>query len=86
MPLFIDPLTDGYFGGDMKESTGRTLELNGNTVEISESGASVVLDILCPSFQCMPARKIRIAGKENLLKLCDAIDAVLAEPPGAGGR
>jgi hypothetical protein len=63
----------------MDESTIRTLELNGNTVEIFESGASVVLNILCPSFECVPGQRIRIVGKENLLKLRDAINEVLAE-------
>ena len=55
----------------------RTLELSGNTVEIMESGASVVLNILCPSFECVPGQRIRIVGKDNLLKLCDAIHSVL---------
>ena len=63
----------------MDESTIRTLELNGNTVEIFESGASVVLNILCPSFECVPGQRIRIVGKKNLLKLRDAINEVLAE-------
>ena len=57
----------------------KTLELSGNTVEISESGASVVLNILCPSFECVPGQRIRIVGKDNLLKLCDAINSVLSE-------
>jgi hypothetical protein len=55
----------------------KTLELSGNTVEISESGASVVLNILCPSFECVPGQRIRIVGRDNLLKLRDAIDSVL---------
>ena len=66
-------------GEDMGEPTIRTLELDGNTVEIFESGASVVLQILCPSFECVPGQKIRIVGKRNLLKLRDAIDSVLLE-------
>jgi hypothetical protein len=57
----------------------KTLELGGNTVEISESGASVVLNILCPSFECVPGQRIRIVGRDNLLKLRDAIDSVLNE-------
>ena len=57
----------------------KTLELNGNTVEIFESGASVVLQILCPSFECVPGQRIRIVGRGNLLKLRDAIDSVLNE-------
>ena len=57
----------------------KTLELSGNTVEIVESGASVVLHILCPSFECVPGQRIRIVGKDNLLKLCDAINSVLSE-------
>ena len=57
----------------------KTLELSGNTVEISESGASVVLNILCPSFECVPGQRIRIVGRDNLLKLRDAIDSVLNE-------
>ena len=57
----------------------KTLELSGNTVEITESGASVVLNILCPSFECVPGQRIRIVGKDNLLKLCDAINSVLSE-------
>ena len=57
----------------------KTLELSGNTVEITESGASVVLNILCPSFECVPGQRIRIVGKDNLLKLRDAIDSVLNE-------
>ena len=61
----------------MDESTIKTLELDGNTVEIFESGASVVLQILCPSFECVPGQRIRIVGKDNLLKLCDAIHSVL---------
>ena len=60
----------------------RTLELSGNTVEIFESGASVVLDVLCPSFECIPGQRIRIVGKDNLLKLCNAINSVLAETTG----
>ena len=55
----------------------KTLELSGNTVEITESGASVVLNILCPSFECVPGQRIRIVGRDNLLKLRDAIDSVL---------
>jgi hypothetical protein len=66
----------------MNEPTMRTLELSGNTVEIFESGASVVLHILCPSFECVPGQRIRIVGKDNLLKLCDAINSVLAETTG----
>ena len=66
----------------MDEPTIRTLELSGNTVEILESGASVVLHILCPSFECVPGQRIRIVGKENLLKLCDAVNEVLAEITG----
>jgi hypothetical protein len=62
----------------MDEPTIRTLELSGNTVEIFESGASVVLHILCPSLECVPGQRIRIVGKENLLKLCDAVNEVLA--------
>ena len=62
----------------MNKLKSRTLELSGNTVEIFESGASVVLHILCPSFECVPGQRIRIVGKENLLKLCDAINSVLA--------
>ena len=61
----------------MGEPTIRTLELDGNTVEIFESGASVVLQILCPSYECVPGQRIRIVGKGNLLKLRDAIDSVL---------
>ena len=61
----------------MDESTIKTLELDGNTVEIFESVASVVLQILCPSFECVPGQRIRIVGKDNLLKLCDAIHSVL---------
>ena len=57
----------------------KTLELSGNTVEITESGTSVVLNILCPSFECVPGQRIRIVGKDNLLKLCDAINSVLSE-------
>ena len=57
----------------------KTLELSGNTVEISELGASVVLNILCPSFECVPGQRIRIVGRDNLLKLRDAIDSVLNE-------
>ena len=57
----------------------KTLELSGNTVEITESGASVVLNILCPSFECVPGQRIRIVGRDNLLKLRDAIDSVLNE-------
>ena len=57
----------------------KTLELNGNTVEIFESGASVVLQILCPSFECVPGQRIRIVGQRNLLKLHDAIDSVINE-------
>ena len=57
----------------------KTLELNGNTVEIFESGASVVLQILCPSFECVPGQRIRIVGRGSLLKLRDAIDSVLNE-------
>jgi hypothetical protein len=63
----------------MGEPTIRTLELDGNTVEIFESGASVVLQILCPSCECVPGQKIRIVGRGNLLKLRDAIDSVLNE-------
>jgi hypothetical protein len=63
----------------MGEPTIRTLELDGNTVEIFESGASVVLQILCPSYECVPGQTIRIVGKGNLLKLRDAIDSVLNE-------
>jgi hypothetical protein len=63
----------------MSEPTIRTLELDGNTVEIFESGASMVLQILCPSFECVPGQRIRIVGKGNLLKLRDAIDSVLHE-------
>ena len=63
----------------MDESTIKTLELDGNTVEIFESGASVVLQILCPSFECVPGQRIRIVGRGNLLKLRDAIDSVLNE-------
>jgi hypothetical protein len=63
----------------MGEPTIRTLELDGNTVEIFESGASVVLQILCPSYECVPGQKIRIVGRGNLLKLRDAIDSVLNE-------
>ena len=66
-------------GGSMDESTIKTLELDGNTVEIFESGASVVLQILCPSFECVPGQRIRIVGRGNLLKLRDAIDSVLNE-------
>ncbi len=73
-----------YYGGDMDKLKIRTLELSGNTVEIFESGASVVLHILCPSFECVPGQRIRIVGKENLLKLCDAINSVLAETTVAG--
>ena len=61
----------------MDEPEGRTLELDGNTVEVFESGASVVLQILCPSFECVPGQQIRIVGKENLLKLCDAVHSIL---------
>jgi hypothetical protein len=61
----------------MDEPEGRTLELDGNTVEVFESGASVVLQILCPSFECVPGQRIRIVGKENLLKLCDAVHSIL---------
>jgi hypothetical protein len=68
----------------MDGSTTKTLELSGNTVEIFDSGASVVLHILCPSFECVPGQRIRIVGKENLLKLCDAIHSVLAESTGSG--
>jgi hypothetical protein len=63
----------------MGEPTIRTLELDGHTVEIFESGASVVLQILCPSYECVPGQKIRIVGRGNLLKLRDAIDSVLNE-------
>lgn len=66
-------------GEDMGEPTIRTLELDGNNVEIFESGASVVLQILCPSLECIPGQRIRIVGKKNLLKLRDAIDSVLHE-------
>ena len=61
----------------MNEPKMKTLELSGNTVEIVESGTSVVLHILCPSFECVPGQRIRIVGKDNLLKLCDAINSVL---------
>jgi hypothetical protein len=61
----------------MNEQKTRTLELSGNTVEIVESGASVVLHILCPSFECVPGQRIRIVGRDNLLKLRDAIDSML---------
>jgi hypothetical protein len=61
----------------MDEPEVRTLELDGNTVEVFESGASVVLQILCPSFECVPGQRIRIVGKENLLKLCDAVHSIL---------
>ena len=63
----------------MGEPTIKTLELDGNTVEIFESGASVVLQILCPSFECVPGQRIRIVGQRNLLKLRDAIDSMLNE-------
>ena len=63
----------------MDESTIKTLELDGNTVEIFESGASVVLQILCPSFECVPGQRIRIVGRGNLLKLRDAIGSMLNE-------
>ena len=66
----------------MNKPTIRTLELSGNTVEIFDSGASVVLHILCPSFECVPGQRIRIVGKENLLELCEAIHLVLAETSG----
>ena len=55
----------------MNKLKSRTLELSGNIVEIFESGASVVLHILCPSFECVPGQRIRIVGKENLLKLSE---------------
>jgi hypothetical protein len=67
----------GMNGGNMGEPTIRTLELSGNSVEIFELGASVVLQILCPSFECIPGQRIWIVGKENLQKLRDAIDSVL---------
>ncbi len=63
----------------MGEPKMKTLELDGNTVEIFESGASVVLQILCQSYECVPGQRIRIVGKGNLLKLRDAIDSVLNE-------
>lgn len=63
----------------MDEPIIRTLESSDNTVEIFESGVSAVLHILCPLFECVQGQRIRIVGKENLLKLCDAINAVLAE-------
>jgi hypothetical protein len=43
----------------------------------------VVLHILCPSFECVPGQRIRIVGKENLLKLCDAVNEVLAAIAGS---
>ena len=70
----------------MNKLKSRTLELSGNTVEIFESGASVVLHILCPSFECVPGQRIRIVGKENLLKLCDAINTVLSKTTGTDNR
>lgn len=63
----------------MNPSKIKTIELDGNTVEILESGESVVLHILCPSFECVPGQRIRIVGKENLLKLRDAINEVLVK-------
>lgn len=69
----------------MDEPTIKTLELDGNTVEIFESGATVVLQILCPSFECVPGQRIRIVGQRNLLKLRDAIDSVL-DADGSVGR
>jgi hypothetical protein len=63
----------------MGKLTIRTLELDGNTLEIFESGANVVLQILCPSYECVPGQRIRIVGKGNLLKLRNAIDSVLNE-------
>jgi hypothetical protein len=66
-------------GGTVDEPTIKTLELDGNTVEIFESGDSVVLQIFCPSFECVPGQRIRIVGKGNLLKLRDGIDSVLNE-------
>jgi hypothetical protein len=75
--FFCSVVSRGMNGGNMEKPTNRTLELDGNTVEIFESGASVVLQILCPSFECVPGQRIRIVGKENLLKLRDAINLVL---------
>jgi len=54
----------------MGEPKMKTLELDGNTV---------VLQILCQSYECVPGQRIRIVGKGNLLKLSDAIDSVLNE-------